>query len=143
MSTDAATQLKFLRNIPLFRDLSSAELALVQEITTLLDCPPSYTLVKEGAVNDSLYFILNGEAGVFRGQEFIKSLRPGDHFGEMALLNEQPRVASVISSRPCSLLVMQKAPLLKLLRENPGLGFKIMWEMARELSTRLDEAERD
>ena len=142
MTSDAASQLKFLKNIPLFRTLTSAELELVQANTTLLDCPATYTLVKEGAVNDSLYFLLSGEAGVFRGQQFIKSLRPGDHIGEMALLNEQPRVASVISSRPCTLLVMQRGPFVRLMQDNPQLGFKVMWEMARELSIRLDEAER-
>lgn len=128
-----------LQNTFLFRDLSIEELKEIAKISYMLECPAQYTLIHEGAENQLLYLIIEGQVAIFRNKQFVKNLGPGDHFGEMALLNSVPRTASVVTSKPSSLLVVERKRFVNLICSVPDMGLKIVWEMAKQLSVRLDE----
>ena len=128
-----------LQRMFLFKSLSVTELQKIREISYILDCPADRTLIQEGSSNNLLYIILSGEVAVYRNQKLVKTLSRGNHFGEMALLNSMPRTATVISTRESSLLVIERERFVGLINDDPDVGMKAIWEMAKQLSIRLDD----
>jgi CRP/FNR family transcriptional regulator, cyclic AMP receptor protein len=90
--------LEAVQHVPLFVDWNTHE---VQEIARLFKehrFSRGETIVKEGSVGDSFFLIDAGEAGVFIGGKGRTTLKPGDYFGEIALIDEGTRMASIIAS---------------------------------------------
>jgi hypothetical protein len=128
-----------LQRMFLFKSLSVNELQKIREISYILDCPANRTLIQEGSSNNLLYIILSGEVAIYRNQRLVKTLARGNHFGEMALLNSMPRTATVVSTKESSLLVIERERFVGLINEDPEVGLKAIWEMAKQLSIRLDD----
>jgi len=89
-----------LRALPVFRGLSTADLALVLEHGTWATVPPGETLIEQGAIGDSFFVIGSGKVDVLRDGEVVTPLGPGEHFGEVALLTDEPRNATVVAHTP-------------------------------------------
>lgn len=139
-STEVNLRVDTLRYISLFRHLTMKELLSVMEILRVENCGTGEVIIREGEASDSLYVVLSGELQVTRNGNQIADLAPGTHFGEMALLNQRPRTATVTSKKPSRLLVMDRAAFNELVRREPTLGVKFIWTFAQVLSLRLDEA---
>ena len=69
----------------------------------------------------------------------VRSLLPGEHFGEMALFNNRPRSATVTALTAGRLLVMERHRFNELVKKEPQLGVKLLWCFAQVLSLRLDD----
>ena len=85
-----------LRGIPLFKDLSDKDLTLINDLAIDKQVTKGNVVLTEGEVGDSLYAIVSGRVKVFIGDEdgreiILKILGPGDFFGEMSLIDKQPR----------------------------------------------------
>jgi CRP-like cAMP-binding protein len=89
-----------LRLLPPFRALSTADLALVLEHGEWRNVPPAEYVIEQGEAGDAFYAIGAGQVDVVRDGEIIASLGPGQHFGEIALLTDEPRNASIITHTP-------------------------------------------
>jgi CRP/FNR family transcriptional regulator, cyclic AMP receptor protein len=90
--------LEAVQHVPFFADWNKNE---VQEITRLFNehrFSKGETVVQEGSVGDSFFLIDSGEAGVFIGGKGRTTLKPGDYFGEIALIDEGTRMASIVAS---------------------------------------------
>ncbi len=133
-------RLDALRAIPLFHTLGENEL---QEIAALLidrKFPKGTTILEEGRGGDHMYVIQQGQVKVTKMSEegrekILEMLGEGDFFGEMALLDREPRSASVKTTRACVLLALSRGDFLSLLRSNTELSM----ELIRVLSRRLRE----
>jgi CRP-like cAMP-binding protein/Zn-dependent protease len=89
-----------LRALPPFRRLSTPDLAELLEQGEWLTVSPGEALVEQGDAGDAFYVIGSGRAEVRQNGDRIRELGPGDHFGEIALLEDVPRTASVIATTP-------------------------------------------
>lgn len=139
-STEVNLKVETLKYIDLFRHLHMKEILAVLEVLRVEHCNIGEVIIREGEVSDSLYIVMDGHLDVTRSGTRIAELPSGTHFGEMALLNQRPRAATVTARDTSKLLVMDRAAFNDLVRREPTLGVKFLWTFAQVLSLRLDEA---
>lgn len=94
------------------------------------------TIVSEGSTGTALYIVLSGRARVERGGEPIGELTAGDFFGELALIEEHPRTASVVASEPTDCLLFPAWEFTALLEEHPVIAMPIMRALIARLHRR-------
>ena len=132
-----------LRNIPLFANLSDEDIAMISAEVTAKSFPKHTIIMSEGEKSDSMYVVVSGKVKVLisdeEGKEIILSiLGPGEFFGEMALIDNQPRSATVITMEPSHFNVIAQADFMRVLTKNPSIAQTIL----RALAKRLREADR-
>ena len=98
-----------LKRVPFFSSISKRDLAAVAQQTDEIDVPAGKVLAREGDLGQEFFVIESGTADVTRDAELIAELGPGDFFGEMALLEEDRRTATVTARSPMSLVVMTRS----------------------------------
>ena len=133
---------ELFRSIYLFKDLSDEELALISDITAERDFFAGEVIFKEGDAGDAFYAVLEGKVRISKeiegaGEEALTILDKGSYFGEMALIDEFPRSASVTAHTDCRVLMMDKADFFQLLSRNKDLAYKLLWVFCQVLSQRL------
>ncbi|MBA2690279.1 MAG: cyclic nucleotide-binding domain-containing protein [Burkholderiales bacterium] len=127
-----------LRNIPLFANLGDAELAQISAEANLKQFPKNKVILSEGEKSDSLYTIVAGKVKVLisdeDGKEIILAiLGSGEFFGEMSLIDNQPRSATVITMEPSSFNVISQADFIRCLTSNAQIARTILQTMAKRL----------
>lgn len=132
-----------LRAVPLFSGVPDEQLRTLATVVMRKSVSRGATIMVAGDQTDSLYIILSGRLKVMmsdaEGKEVILSiLGPGEFFGEMGLIDDSPRSASVVAIEPCELLSIAKRDFSKCLAEN----FEITMAVMRGLVRRLREADR-
>jgi CRP-like cAMP-binding protein len=120
-----------LSYVPLFRGLSKRQLKHLASLCEVADYMQGAVIVKEGTDGDAFYVVLKGQAVVTMGGRFIARMVPGDHFGEIAILDGGPRTASVTSETPMTLAVMDRKQLFRALHDDPEIAYSLMSELAR------------
>jgi len=100
------------------------------------------TVCREGDQEPSLYVIAEGSVSILKQdagetERLLAKLGPGQTIGEMALLDGQPRSATVVAAEDLVLLVLHRTDLDRLVDQKPKLGAKLLWKLARFLSQRL------
>jgi CRP-like cAMP-binding protein len=133
-----------LRRIKSLALLNDEQLTAFLEFIDVLTCPQSGTLFQEGQPGDSMFLILDGQMRVYtktRTEEmhFLRMLEAGDAFGEVALLNQAPRSASVEAVRETVLIRITSDALQKLLSEHPALAAQFLYHLARSLGRLLGD----
>jgi CRP-like cAMP-binding protein len=121
-----------LRDVPFFSSLSKQDLAVVAQQTDEVDVPEGRVLVREGDFGSEFFVIDSGTAEVTRGDARLAELGAGDFFGEMALLEEERRNATVTAKSPMTLIVMTRANFRSLDRTAP----QVHETVAREIEAR-------
>jgi CRP/FNR family cyclic AMP-dependent transcriptional regulator len=120
-----------LENVPLFSNLRKQELATIDRHTVAKTFPAHTIVLREREKSDSLYIILYGKVKVYvsddEGDDVILTiLGRGDFFGEMALLDEVPRSASVMAMEPTRVSIMTKAAFKSCLAEHPDIAYNLI-----------------
>ncbi len=139
MATAAESRISLLKRIPIFAHLGYNELVKVVGLTTLRKSAAGEDIVSEGHLGDELFVVLAGEAEVVQGTEILAVLQAGVHFGEMAMIDNAPRSATVRAKVDCNLLVMRRAEFFSLIRSEPVIATKMLWSFVNVLSGRLRE----
>ena len=122
-----------LAEIPLFQGLSKKELRHISSLATRLEVPAGKALTKEGQQGYEFIIVLEGEVEVRQHGEVIAKRGAGDYFGEIALLDNRPRTATVIALTPVVIEVIERREFLGLVAENPDISQTIMATMAQRL----------
>jgi CRP/FNR family cyclic AMP-dependent transcriptional regulator len=132
-----------LRSVPLFASFSEEPLRMLTTVVTRRSVTRGTIIMAAGDPTDSLYIVLSGRLKVMMsdadGKEVILTiLGPGEFFGEMGLIDDAPRSASVVAIEPCELLAINRRDFKKCLAENFEMSMAVM----RGLVRRLREADR-
>ena len=132
---------ELLRSVPLFTELSDLDVASLSRLASRRRCPKDTVVFFENEEGDSVFMILEGRIKVTilgdDGREIILSmLGPGDFFGEMALLDNEPRSATAIAVEDTELLSLHRTDFQSVMGNNPGISAALI----KVLSTRLRRA---
>jgi thioredoxin reductase (NADPH) len=141
INTAAASHAELLRNSPVFANLADRDLLLLAEFAQPIEVPAGQLVMEEGKKGDTLYVVIDGELEVstVRGghETQLAVLGRGEVVGEMAVLQEVPRTASVRALRDSRLLVITQAAFLNMLMKNAAALRQIL----RTVSTRIRDTE--
>jgi CRP-like cAMP-binding protein len=127
-----------LQNVWLFSACTSKELGRIASLVDEAEVPKGATLTKEGATGKEFFAVAEGAATAkLRGKK-IASYGPGDFFGEMALIDQGPRSATITADSPMKLYVLDSRSFSTLIDRHPAVARKIL----RGLAGRLRKAEK-
>jgi CRP/FNR family cyclic AMP-dependent transcriptional regulator len=143
MAAPAGVSMLLLRNVPLFSALPEQQLVLLTSAVSRKSFPRGTTIFVAGDVTESLYVVISGRLKVMmsddEGREVILAiLGPNEFFGEMGLIDDLPRSATVVSIEACELLSLSKRDFKSCLAENFDMAMTVM----RGLVKRLREADQ-
>src|SRR3954468_3282440 len=127
------TKVDALSRAPLFAGLSKDELAELAKVTEDLDFREGKVFCKQGEIGSDFFLIMEGEAEVTRDGSKVATHGPGDFFGEVALVEDVPRNATVTVTAPVRCFVVHRARFTRLLDEQPEVERKVMRALARRL----------
>lgn len=117
--------------IPLFGGLSQKQLKKIAALAQIASFMQGASIVHQGVIGDSFYVILSGQAKVVVNGRTVHHLLPGDHFGEISLLDGQERTASVVTETPATLLEITQKQFFAMLAEDPEISLAILEGLAR------------
>ena len=133
--TTKQEKLDLLGQVRLFRDLSKKDLTRVLETAKETLHREGDSIITEGRGGVGFHLITEGKAKVLRAGRTVATLGPGEFFGEMALVDDAPRSASVIAETDLSTVVISKWEFRPLLKTHPELA----WKMIEHLVARVRE----
>jgi CRP-like cAMP-binding protein len=130
-------EVDLLRKIPIFSKIEPSKLKLLAFTSERLNFGPGQELCHQGDVGNTAYIILEGEADVLvdspAGEIAVAKLGKNDLVGEMAILIDIPRTATVRAVGPVATLAISKELFFRLITEFPQMGVEIMRELAHRL----------
>jgi CRP/FNR family cyclic AMP-dependent transcriptional regulator len=124
----------WLKQVPLFQGLSKKQLRLVSSLATRLNEPAGAVLTKEGRQGYEFIIVLDGEIEIRKGDRVVATRGPGSYVGEIALVDNRPRTATVVAKTPVVIEVIARREFRGLLAETPELADEIMATMAKRLA---------
>ena len=132
-----------LHKVYLFSELAPADTEILTAHCQSRNYPANVILITEGDTTDSLYVIQAGEVKVFANDEtgkevILNILGPGEYFGEIALVDDQPRSASVMTISPTRVMIISKQNFKKCLEENPDMSFNLIRALTKQVRALTD-----
>ncbi len=134
---------EFLKTVPLFRSLAPADLDAFSRLLRPKSYPKGSVILFEDDQGDSLFIVRAGRVKVVLvsedGREVILGiLGVGEHFGELSLIDDEPRSAHVVAMEECTLLVLRREDFKRRVEQEPAVAWSMLLEMSRRLR-RADE----
>lgn len=140
---------RILQTVDIFSDLNLEQLKKIYSICSEITCSQGTVIVRENTPSTEIYIILEGSVEILVGYSGLNKsmekrlgiLDRGQSFGEVALVDQGLRSATVrCISETCRLLEISRADLLQLLKENPDIGFVVMFNLAADLCLKFRQA---
>ena len=127
-----------------FNGLTDSELATIDPMIQEKTLPPGTTLFLEGMIGESMYIIESGNIKISKmieegHEQVLLNLGPGEHFGEMAILEKGPRAASAVSTIESKILTLRRKDFIELGQKKPDLCLKLLWNLVADFSKRVRE----
>jgi len=127
---------------PLFENFNLAEVNLLSEFMQVYRTEAGIEIIREGETGDFMVFLIEGRIEVFKQDRWnaprlIALISAGQSFGEMSMIDGEPRFASCVAAEPCMIAVLSRDNLARIILEQPTLGAKILMELVLMLSQRL------
>ena len=120
------TKAKALGRCPFFQGLSRHELIELAKLTEDLEVAEGKVLTRQGQSGSEFFVIVDGEVGVTKDGEEIRTMGPGDFFGEIALIEDTPRTATVTAKTPLRFFVLTRQAFRSMLAHQPELERKVL-----------------
>ena len=138
MAASSDDNAALLARIDLFAGLSSRQLRRLAERAKEVQHPPGRSVTREGNIGLGFHLILDGEATVSQGESVRRRLGPGDHFGEISMIDGRRRSATVTADTPMRTLTVPHATFEELVDQDPAFARGLL----KVLCARLREAEQ-
>jgi CRP-like cAMP-binding protein len=127
---------------PLFENFNLTEVGLLADFMQVYRSEPGVEIIREGETGDFMVFLIEGRIEVFKQDRWnaprlIALIGPGESFGEMSMIDGEPRFASCVAAEPSLLAVLSRDSLARIILDQPTLGAKILMELVLMLSQRL------
>jgi CRP-like cAMP-binding protein len=142
MSLSRQEKLAWLEKVPLLRQCGAEVLEHIADVSGELPFADGDAIVLQGQVGNGLYIVTSGEVRIVAGGEELARLGPGEFFGELSVIDQQPRNATVFAVGPTACLGLASWDLLALLEREPQLAMNLLHELADRLR-RIDAQVRD
>jgi CRP-like cAMP-binding protein len=139
---NTVSDLDFLAKVPIFDSLSRRQREMIHSLIHVRNYSPGEIVVRQEDPGVGLYIIREGAVSVWfehpdLTRTLLASLSDGDFFGEIALLNEIPRSATVVAEKPTVLFGFFRSDLLSIMETNPETGAKIVYRLAQIVAERI------
>ena len=122
-----------LKSVDIFAETPDYVLASVARIIEEVELAPGETFIQQGEAGDCMYLIIHGQVRVHSGDKTIIVLGPGEIVGEFAILDPEPRSASVTAEESALLFRIDKAPFDEVMADRPEIAQGIIRELVRRL----------
>jgi CRP/FNR family cyclic AMP-dependent transcriptional regulator len=122
-----------LGSVPLFRGLSKKELQLLANLSKEQRYAKGADIMEAGVPGHGLFIVIEGQASVLRDGRRVATLKPGDFFGEIAMLDAGPRTATVQADVDTVCLTLASWQIKPLLMDHAGITYKMLQEVVRRL----------
>ncbi len=144
-NTDKDPIIKALENIPIFDNLSEKDLEKIARLTHEREYKKEEQIFKKLAPAEGMYVILDGEVVINdpETKNIYANLHSGDFFGELALLDDEPRSASAITKQASRLIGFFRTDLLTLIERSPELGNQVLLNLSKVLGERLRKTNQE
>jgi CRP/FNR family transcriptional regulator, cyclic AMP receptor protein len=129
----AQEKLLLLDRVELFSGVTGVPLRGIAERAVEVEFPAERTIARQGEIGTGFFLIVTGGARVVRDGAVIATLGPGDFFGELSLLDQAPRVATVVATEPTLCIALASWEFERLLESEPRLAIAILRGVARRL----------
>jgi CRP-like cAMP-binding protein len=123
-------KVELLRQVPLFAGCSKRELSEISTLADELSLPAGTKLIEEGRRGHEFFLLVDGIVDVSAKGREPKTLGAGTFFGEMALVSNRPRNATVTATRPVQVLVVHESGFRRLLHDSPQIQLKVLQTLA-------------
>jgi CRP/FNR family cyclic AMP-dependent transcriptional regulator len=130
-------KIELIRKVPLFSRLSKKGLEAVAHIADEIDLPAGKTMATQGDRGREFFVLLEGEAEVTKDDRQINTMREGDFFGEIALVTQMPRTATVTATSDVRVLVITERDFASLLKSSPEVSLQVAEALAERLSPEI------
>jgi CRP/FNR family transcriptional regulator, cyclic AMP receptor protein len=120
------TKADALARCPFFAGLSRRDLLELAKVSEDMEVEAGKVLTREGQSGSEFFVIVDGEVSVTKNGQEIRTLGPGDFFGEIALLEDTPRTATVVAKTPLRFFVLTRRSFRSLLAHQPALEQKVL-----------------
>jgi CRP/FNR family transcriptional regulator, cyclic AMP receptor protein len=128
-------KIDLISKVPLFAGLSKKQLGEIARIADELDLPAGKVLIREGERGREFFVLLEGDAEVRRKGRKLGTSHGGDFFGEIALVSDRPRTATVTATTPLRVLVVTDRAFRELLHDMPQIAVKVLSALAERVPT--------
>lgn len=133
-------KIELIAKVPLFAGLAKQQLTRVASIADEIDLPEGKILTRQGERGREFFILLEGEAEVRRNGRKLATRRAGEFFGEIALISDIPRVATVTATTPVRALVIRDREFRALLERTPAIALDVLTAVAERLPTTAHDA---
>ncbi len=133
-------KIELIAKVPLFAGLAKQQLTRVASIADEIDLPEGKVLTRQGERGREFFILLEGEAEVRRSGRKLATRRAGEFFGEIALISDIPRVATVTATTPVRALVIRDREFRALLERTPAIALDVLTAVAERLPTTARDA---
>lgn len=123
----------WLERVPLFQGCDADTLDRLADVTETLEFGDGQAIVQQGQVGNGLYIIVSGWVRIVAGEGELARLGPGEMLGELAVIDQQPRVASAVADGPTTCLALASWDLIAMLEQDSGLAMNLLRELAGRL----------
>jgi len=134
---------EMLHTMPLFSRLAERELLQVMQVAEVFEYAPGEVVIQQGEAGDRMYVCLDGRLQVVSHNTPVGELKRGEHFGEMALVRNLPRSATIKAIVPSELISIKREDFFELIRSEPRVAVKLLWQFLGVLAHRLERTSND